>query len=167
MNANIPSSGLIGTWVQVSGNSSWTVDNIHAPNAVFSNLATGNYIFKWVVAQGDCDSAESQISFKISLPPTTAQVTAASIAVCNSTSTTLNGNSIALGTGTWQVVSGPNTPTFANIHSGTTSVSGLTTGTYILRWSSTNGASCPSSIADVKLNVNATATAGPDQNLCN
>lgn len=166
MNGNTLTAGLVGTWVQVSGNSFWTVSDIHDPKAVYSNLAPGNYVFKWVVNRGTCDSASSEVSFKVSLPPTTAVVTNSPLSVCT-TSANLTGNTITAGVGTWQVVSGPNNPTFANVHSGTTGVSGLTTGTYVLRWSSTNGPSCATSTADLTLNVYAPADAGPDQVLCN
>lgn len=166
MNANVLTTGLVGTWVQVSGDSSLVIDDIHNPKAVFSNLASGNYVFKWVVNQGTCDSNSSEVSFKVSLPPTAATVSTSSLDVCNTT-TNLNGNTITAGTGTWQVLSGPSSPVFANVNSGTTAVTGLTTGTYLLRWSSTNGASCATSTADLTLNVNAPADAGENQVLCN
>ncbi|UPZ17966.1 PKD domain-containing protein [Flavobacterium humidisoli] len=166
MNANVLTTGLVGTWVQVSGDSSWSVDDINNPKAVFSNLAAGNYVFKWVVRRGTCDSDSSEVSFKVSLPPTVATVSTGSVDVCD-TKINLNGNTITSGAGTWQVVSGPNNPVFANANIGNTAVSGLTTGTYLLRWSSTNGPGCATSTADLTLNVNAPADAGPDQVLCN
>lgn len=166
MNANTLTAGLTGTWVQVSGNSFWTVSNINDPRAVFSNLAPGNYVFSWVVNRGTCDTASSKVSFKVSLPPTTAVVTNSPLSVCTTTAN-LTGNTITAGVGTWSVVSGPNNPTFANVNSGTTSVSGLTTGTYVLRWSSTNGSACATSTDDLTVNVIAPADAGSDQVLCN
>lgn len=166
MNANTLTAGLTGTWVQVSGNSFWTVSNINDPRAVFSNLAPGNYVFSWVVKRGTCDTASSNVSFKVSLPPTTAVVTNSPLSVCTTTAN-LTGNTITAGVGTWSVVSGPNNPTFVDVNSGTTSVSGLTTGTYVLRWSSTNGPACATSTDDLTLNVTAPADAGPDQTLCN
>ncbi|AWK06841.1 hypothetical protein HYN56_22470 [Flavobacterium crocinum] len=165
MNANNLTTGLTGTWVQVSGNSFWTVSDIHDPKAVFSNLAPGNYVFKWVVNRGTCDSASSEVSFKVSLPPTVAVVTNSPLSVCTTTAN-LTGNTITAGVGTWSVVSGPNNPTFANVNNGTTTVSGLTTGTYVLRWSSVNGPACATSTDDLTLNVYAPADAGPDQILC-
>ncbi|MCR4030697.1 MULTISPECIES: PKD domain-containing protein [Flavobacterium] len=166
MDANTLTPGLVGTWVQVSGKSSWTISDVHDPKAVFTNLASGNYVFKWVVNSGACNSASSEVSFKVSLPPTIAAVASSPLTVCT-TSTILNGNTITAGIGTWQVVSGPNNPVFADVNSGNTAVSGLTTGTYVLRWSSTNGAACATSTADLTINVNAPADAGPDQTLCN
>ncbi|MFH6958147.1 gliding motility-associated C-terminal domain-containing protein [Flavobacterium aquidurense] len=166
MNANALTTGLVGTWVQVSGDSSWSVNDIHNPKAVFSNLAAGNYVFNWVVNKGTCNSDSTEVSFKVSLPPTAATVSTSSLDVCT-TETNLNGNIITAGTGTWQVLSGPSSPKFDNVNSGTTKVSGLTTGTYVLRWSSTNGASCATSTADLTLNVSAPANAGANQDLCN
>jgi hypothetical protein len=166
MNANTLTAGLTGTWVQVSGNSFWTVSDVHDPKAVFSNLAPGNYVFSWVVNRGTCHTASSNVSFKVSLPPTTAVVTNSPLSVCTTTAN-LTGNTITAGVGTWSVVSGPNNPTFANVNSGTTSVSGLTTGTYVLRWSSTNGSACATSTDDLTVNVIAPADAGSDQVLCN
>ncbi|MGL2994043.1 PKD domain-containing protein [Flavobacterium sp. TSSA_36] len=166
MNANTPSTSLVGKWVQVSGNSSWTVSDINSPQAVFSNLAQGNYVFRWVVSRGNCDSASDEISFSVSYPPTAANVTSNTLTVCG-TSAILNGNIISEGVGTWQVVSGPNVPSFSNINSPTSGLSGLVTGTYFLKWTSINGAACSRSESNLTITVNAPANAGPDQTLCN
>lgn len=68
------------------------------------------------------------------------------------TSATLAGNTPPSGTGTWTRVSGPNTPTFSDANSATSTVSGLIPGTYILRWT-WSGGGCTSISDDVSVIV--------------
>ena len=81
MNANVPGAGLVGTWLQVSGSGTYTVDDVNSPTAIYSNLVPGNYVFKWVVKRGICDEASSEMSFKVSLPPTAATVDSTPLSV--------------------------------------------------------------------------------------
>ncbi len=90
--------------------------------------------------------------------PTTAQA-GNDQSLCNTSAATLNGNTPASGTGTWTIVSGPNTPVFTNAASPSTTVTGLTTGTYILRWSISNGV-CTASQDDVTILISPVTQAG-------
>jgi len=167
MAANTPSSGLTGSWVQVSGNGSWSVDNIASPTATFSNLAIGNYEFQWVVSKGNCTSASDNMKFTVNYPPTVANA-GPDATVCDATSVNLAANNITQGVGTWTVLSGaPNNPTITNVNNPNTSVTNLVTGTYTFRWTATTGSNCSPSFDDVVIQVSAPANAGPDQGLCN
>lgn len=72
-----------------------------------------------------------------------------------------------MGTGLWSVISGPNTPSFSSFTNPVATLSGLTLGTYILRWTSTNGPYCAASSDDVSIVIGQHANAGADQALCN
>jgi len=79
-------------------------------------------------------------------PPTTADA-GPDQSLCGS-SATLAANTPGIGTGTWSVVSG--TGTFTNINDPATTVTGLSAGANVLRWTITNGA-CPASTDDVTI----------------
>jgi gliding motility-associated-like protein len=96
----------------------------------------------------------------------------------NDQSICLPQNSVALesnaadtpATGTWTLLSGPNTPVFTT-NNPTTTLGGLIAGTYVLRWTIDNGACSPSEtfddvIIEVFDNDQPIANAGADQELC-
>ncbi|GEM_PF-2865474 len=88
-------------------------------------------------------------------------------ALCNMTTATLAGNLPAGGSGTWSVLSG--TGIVNNISSPNSTVSNLSDGDNIFRWTLTI-ASCPQTTDDVSIHVDATAAAsnaGVDQCVCN
>lgn len=166
MAANTPAVGLQGKWEQVAGNAGWTVDDINSPTAIFTNLVDGNYTFNWVVSKGTCESSEDEMKFSISKGPTIA--TAGPIAdICNGMELTLTGNEITQGIGTWSVVSGPNNPVIVDIHNPVSQVSGLASGTYVFKWTSSNGINCPNSEATTTVSVATEINLnGKDQDLC-
>ena len=79
--------------------------------------------------------------------------------------TMMAANTPAIGNGTWTMVSGPNTPVITSASLPATTITGLIPGTYIFRWTITNG-SCPASTDDVQVIVTPAPTvsdAGTDQ----
>lgn len=79
--------------------------------------------------------------------------------LCNTTVTTLNAVAPAAGSGTWSMVSGPTTISFADIHQANTAITGLTTGTYIVKWTVSNGV-CATDEDLVTIIVNTPTVAG-------
>jgi gliding motility-associated-like protein len=59
--------------------------------------------------------------------------------LCNQASTTMEGNTPDLGTGTWTQISGPNTATIADALDPVTGISGMIEGTYAFEWQISNG----------------------------
>lgn len=166
MAGNTPSSGT-GTWTMVSGPNTPTITSPNSPTTTISGLIAGTYIFKWEITLGTCSSSD-QVQIINSAIPTTSNA-GPDQALCNVTTANLAGNSPTSGTGTWTRVSGPNTPTITTPSSPTSSITGMIAGTYIFRWTISNG-TCTSSSDDVQITISAAATtanAGTDQNLCN
>ena len=64
---------------------------------------------------------------------------------------TYGGSGIDGQEGTWTTISGPNLPSYSNVHNNGTNVSGLIEGTYVLRW--TVAGSCVSGSDDVTITV--------------
>ena len=80
----------------------------------------------------------------------------------------LNANQPLVGTGTWTQISGPGTATFVNPNQRNTSVSVSVQGSYVFRWTITNGV-CPPSGSNVTITFFAPPTpanAGADQIVC-
>ncbi len=83
--------------------------------------------------------------------------------ICGTTATLAGNDPGAGNSGIWTVVSG--TATFANASSFSTTVSGLSAGANILRWTLTNG--CGSTPDDVTITTSAvSANAGSNQSVC-
>ena len=92
---------------------------------------------------------EASISINLIEKTTIATVTA-SQKNCTLTSTSLGGNTPAIGIGNWSVKSGPGTVTFSNINSGDANATVSAEGIYIFTWTISNGA-CLQSTADVQI----------------
>lgn len=89
--------------------------------------------------------------------------------LCGTLSTTFAGNSPLPNTGTWTMISGPGIATFspnANNPSATVTVSNF--GTYVFRWTITNGSSCISSkTVTISYNETGQVNRPPDIMVCN
>ena len=165
LSGNMPSVGT-GTWTQVSGLAGWAMNNPNAPTSTISGLEDGVYVFRWTISNGTCTESTDDVKLVVTLPPTIANA-GADQNICGSTSLTLAGNTPAVGSGTWTVVgAATNAPTFSNIKSPTSTVSGLAQGIYTLRWTISNGVGCPDSYDDMVITVVPAAVASPNQNLC-
>ncbi len=167
MTANIPNAYETGRWEQVSGNSGFTISNVSAHDATFSDLVPGRYEFAWIIEKGICPASTDTLVITVSEQPDVS-VTTSNYAVCSGTTATLAANNPNVGTGIWTLNgSSTNRPTITSITSPTTTVTGLATGEYTFRWTITSGADCAPEINDLIIQVSAPAVATPDQQLCN
>ena len=164
---NSPSVGT-GAWSLISGPNSPTITTPSSPSSTVTGMIAGTYIFQWSVSNGSCTSSTSNVQIIIYALPTTASA-GSNQSLCNVTSTTMAANTPTTGTGAWSLVSGPNSPAITTTSSPTTTITGMVVGTYIFRWTITNGV-CSTSTSDVQVSIYSiptTANAGADQNLCN
>ncbi len=161
MAANVPVVG-VGKWTQYLGPGGAVITNPLNPYTTITNLTEGVYYFIWTITNGACSSADTVRLF-ISLPPVTANAGPDQM-ICGATSTTLAANAVA--DGYWTFISGPNTPTFSNPLSPTSTISNLVFGSYILKWNSKRGPFCPISMDEVMIKLVPSADAGPDQSFC-
>lgn len=160
-----------GQWTIVQG--SGTIQSANSPTTQITNLGVGENIFQWTVNNGPC--ANGTTSDLVSIFVYSGQQAAANAGpdqqLCSTNpNTTLAGNSVIFpGTGQWTIVQG--TAVFANAANPTTTVSGLSIGTNILRWTINNGPCAPSTTFDdvaitVFDNAQQPANAGPDFDAC-
>lgn len=139
-----------------------TFNNI-AGTQSFTGLPAGTYTLN-VMDNNNCPGTTSVV---ITEPATGATIAAAGPdqSMC-SNSATLAGNTAAVGTGLWTLVSG--TGTITTPSSETSGVTGLGAGISVFEWTISNPP-CPSTADQVSITNTgggAPAAAGPDQSLC-
>jgi hypothetical protein len=155
--ANTPIVGT-GVWSIVAGSpstSSTQFSSTSNPAATFTPAGgAGTYTLTWTISNAPCTASSSSITITVFAPPTTANA-GTNQDVCG-LSTTLAANAATIGTGAWSVVSGPAGYSFGNTGSRTSSFSNASltaTGTYVLRWTISNGP-CTASTSDVTIKLN-------------
>ncbi|MCK4919608.1 MAG: immunoglobulin domain-containing protein, partial [Bacteroidales bacterium] len=126
LNANTTSNG---TWVMLSGNADFTDINLY--NTDVQNLAKGSNTLEWTVSVNNCVSRDTVIIIN-----NITDVDAGENQILCSSTSTLNANTPAAGTGSWSVVSGG--ANFDQPYSPITDVSSLSKGTNILKWTINN-----------------------------
>jgi hypothetical protein len=159
--ANSPTIGT-GRWSQSGGPLGAVITNPNSNSTTVTNLIQGNtYFFTWMISNGACSSNSSSMVVTISSPPASNANAGADQTIC-STSATLSANAVSAGeTGYWNIVSiplGASVPTFSSVSNPASSISGLSTGTYLLEWVILKDGSCPASTDEVSISVQAPAT---------
>lgn len=166
LDGNDPAPGT-GLWTQTAGATA-IITNPTLYNTTVTGLTNGNFTFKWTVSNVGCTNGEDSVA--VTIGPTITVADAGSDQSLCSSNATLTGNALAANeTGLWELVSGGDGPVLANPTSPTTTVSGLTPGSWVYKWTITKGA-CASSSDSVQLNIDqapSQAVAGPDQVVCN
>ncbi|RAJ08679.1 hypothetical protein LX64_01333 [Chitinophaga skermanii] len=175
MAAITPTVGT-GTWttdVRPSGSTAPTFTASTSPTTNINGLVVGTYIFKWTVRNGNCSVTGDVVRVVVTKEPSNADAGVDQVNGCTQ-KIFMAGVEPAVGIGTWSLVSGPNTPTFDMPNSATTQVLNTVPGTYVFRWTVSNGAGCAVKTDDVQVVVTSlpatTANgnvAGSNLNLCN
>lgn len=161
--ANTPTTGG-GTWTVING--SGTFSNANSPTATVSGLSVGLNTFRWTLLNGVCNDSQDDVN--ITRDVVTTAAAGLDQTLCNSTSTTLAGNTPTSGTGTWTVVNGCVGCTFSpNASTPGATLNNIPAGSSTVRWTLTNGV-CSDSQDDVIItrDVFTAADAGANQTLC-
>jgi hypothetical protein len=167
LSANNPLNGT-GAWSIVSGPSmdmgqfSGTSD----PGATFTADVFGTYVLRWTISNSPCPPSSSEVTINLYEAPTEAEAGEDQVLCGDLTTEPLGGNTPSVGAGAWSIVSG-GTGTFSESASGSSTFTAGVPGTYILKWTTTNG-TCQSS-ADVKVDFGDAAdlaSVGENQYIC-
>jgi len=173
-NTNLQGSAVTfpatGTWTQAFGPPAIIAD-VNDPNTAVTGIGVGVSQFVWTVNNGPCSDPITSDAMTITLADGDAQAANAGPdqSLCGIVSTAVMAANAPTGvaTGFWTVVQG--TANFSSGTSPTATVSGLSIGVNILRWSINNGA-CGITSDQVTILVydpaNPVANAGADQSLC-
>jgi gliding motility-associated-like protein len=158
---NTPASGT-GLWTLISG--SGTITTPSSATSGITGLAAGANVFQWTISNPPCTASSSQVTINVSIPPTTS-VAGGPQTVCGTTAT-LAGNTPAMGSGIWTLISGAGTITTPS--SPSSGITALGAGANVFQWSITNG-SCPASTSQVTITGVTPPTisaAGSPQTVC-
>ncbi len=149
LGGNTPMIGT-GNWSIVTG-ANGAVTTPSSPSSAFTGAGGASYVLRWTVTNIGCPPSTDDVTVQFVIPPTisdagTDQTTCAS-------SLNLAGNTPSSGTGLWTIVSGSG-GAIANPSTPTSSFTGTTGVTYVLRWT-ISLAGCSSSQDDVSVTFNA------------
>lgn len=151
--ANTPTSGS-GLWTEVTG-SGGSFANPSSPTTTFSGQPGTIYTLRWTISNPPCLPSFDEMDVVFNENPTVANA-GSDQSGCDGSAVNLSANTPILGSGLWNVVSGPNTSgsQFSNTTSPTTTFTAIGgAGVYTLRWTISN-AGCPPSMDDLVLTVN-------------
>jgi len=165
LSGNTPAIGT-GSWTLISGTGGSFV-NATNPTSTFNGVAGNSYTLQWTISNGPCTSSFDDVSIVFNQNPSASNAGLDQLNLCGVTSATLSGNTPAIGTGSWTVISGAG-GSFANAASPISSFNGVAGNSYTLQWTISN-APCAISGDDVSIvfNQNPTqANAGADQTIC-
>jgi len=166
---NAATAPAVGTWTFVTG--SGTITNPNAPNSTVTGLALGQNRLRWSINNGACGTTQDEVVITVYNSAQPAANAGPDITACTpATTVTMNGNTAtASAVGTWTLVSGTGTITSPNLRN--TTITGLTVGVHVFRWTIANGPCTPGSTADevtvtVYSSSSPNANAGTDQQVC-
>ncbi|MFN8316686.1 MAG: hypothetical protein U0T32_09595 [Chitinophagales bacterium] len=118
--------------------------------------------------EGTCNNTTcATVTVNVDAVPTSS-ITTTPLIACGLTSAALGGNTPSPGTGVWSQFSGPGTSTFSGSTSGSSTATVSVGGTYVFRWTVSNGV-CTPATADVTVVFGAGAsvpTSGGDKEAC-
>jgi gliding motility-associated-like protein len=163
ISGNLPVIGT-GKWTVVSGTA--TITDPNAATTTVNGLTTpgASYTFRWTITNAACIPSSDDVVITVDLLPTPSNA-GTDKTICNTTSTTLAGNTPVVGTGLWTVVSG--TAVITTPASPTSGVTGLIPGdTVILKWTITKGLCSNASTVKIMISKAAVVNAGADQFFC-
>jgi len=131
----VPTTGT-GTWTMTSGTGTATfTPNENSPNATVTVSTYGTKVFTWTEVNGTCTSSAT-VTVNFYQQPVARAGTGG-----NNCGNTFSLNAVpSAGTGTWSRVSGPGSVTFSpNAQTPNAKAIISAYGTYVLRWTETNG----------------------------
>ncbi|MEM6892933.1 MAG: gliding motility-associated C-terminal domain-containing protein [Bacteroidota bacterium] len=183
--AAVPPTAGVGTWTLFSApaGETLTIDSPNSPTSTVSGVtAPGTYTLRWTVGYDGitfpdslsaCDPTFSDVDITFTANPPSNAEAGPDQELCAATQTTMAGDPITVGTGTWSQTAGPGfggaPGTLANIvtpSSPTTTIDTLEPGTYEFTWSVVSGGCTVSDVVEVIIYGDpGTAEAGPNQTL--
>lgn len=150
-----------GIWSIVQGGS---FTNNTLTNSSVTVPTYGTYQFNWTESNGPCPSSTDQVS--VTFNNQSVANAGPDQTSCGLT-TTLAGVA-SVGTGVWTKQSGPGTVTFADPTNPTTAATVSTYGTYVLKWTETNGnCSASNDLMTAFFKLQPVANAGVNIDTCN
>ncbi len=160
--ALLATSPLVGTGIWSAASTSSTMFATPSSNtSQVSGLVLGQNILTWTVSNGVCPASSSTTNITVLANP---NVNAGPDQSVCGTNATLAANTLQ--NATWSIVSGSGT--FSNLNASNATVTGLSFGQNVFRWTFNNGV-CPAASDEViitAIELPTSADAGLDQQIC-
>lgn len=160
--AAVPSVG-VGTWTMTSGTGTATfLPNANSPTATVTVSEYGSKVFTWTEVNETCTSSATVTINFLQQPVVNAGTGG------NNCGYQFNLSAVpSVGTGTWSRVSGPGNASFSpNTHAPNATVTVTSYGTYVFRWTETNGSCSGNETVSVTFIQQPSANAGRGGNEC-
>jgi len=161
--------GNILYWQSSSDNgNTWNTINNTTDSLVYTNLSVTTK-YRAYLQSGVCSSLTTNAVTIIVAQPVTLANAGPDRLLCFQDTIHLQANTPTIGTGNWQQISGPNTIGFSNQSNASTTVNGLTAGTYLFAWNISNNV-CANSTDTLQITIRpltTVANAGNDTIICN
>lgn len=134
--------GGTGTWSVTSGPNVPVFGSVNVANTTLGNLVKGTYVLKWKVTNASGCSTEDEVTIVVFDPPSVADAGPATASFCLYAPVQLAAIAPTSGIGTWTTFSKPGgsvNPVFSSANANNATVGGLELGTYVFRWTTSNG----------------------------
>ena len=159
---SIPNFGT-GVWTQVSGPGTVSFAAPNSPTTIASASVYGMYLLQWDITSGSCSTMDTVVVYFDQAPLPAAA--GADMAVCG-LNATMAATVPNIGMGTWSAT-GPGTVTFAMPNSQTSTATASAYGSYLVKWTITNGACVTMDSLMLSFDsIPTTPIAGADQDVC-
>jgi gliding motility-associated-like protein len=167
---NTAVSPATGVWSVITGTG--TFANPNSPTTNVNGLGIGQNRFRWTINNGPCGTpTQDEVVITVYNNNQAAASAGPDISICTpASSVTMNANAaVTPASGAWTLVSGGGVIT--NPASRNTTITGLTVGVHVFRWTISNGPCTPGTTLDeVSIYVydanSPSANAGADQQVC-
>jgi len=141
-----------GVWVQQTGPNNAIISHPTSNSTSIIGVIPGEYIFEWRITNGNCPPEKSEIKIQVIENPTQS-IAGLPQQLCNQNSVVLTGNMPTIGHGEWSLVSGPNNPTITPTSATSATVTNLTFGNYVFKWTIKNQICESSSMINITNNA--------------
>ncbi|MES2679963.1 MAG: gliding motility-associated C-terminal domain-containing protein [Bacteroidota bacterium] len=161
LNATAPVG--VGSWSFSTG--SGTITNILSPTTTVFGLATGTNILAWTLSS-PCGGPSNSATVMVQVDPAPTTATAGpNQTICISSGTAMLSGNASIGATTWSLLSGNGTIT--NSTSPTATFTAFSTGTNIIRYTTSNGICVTTSTLSIVVNsAPSIATTAGNQSIC-
>lgn len=157
ISGSAPQPGETVSWRSIpalsDGTATFSPNNAANTDITSFSVVSGSstYAIEYTISTGSplCDSRDT-VFLTVWEEPTTAS-TDPDYEDCAATTLNLDANTPTVGTGGWARISGPNAPAVADASSPNTTISTTVPGTYVYRWTISNGPACSASFNDLTI----------------
>ena len=148
LTANSPEIGY-GTWSQISGPTNANIIQPTSNQTLVTGIIPGIYKFEWKISNQSCTpQRDTSTVIVYDLPSTASSCPVQNL--CDQDDAVIFGNLPTVGNGVWSFVSGPNIPNINSTSQTHATVSNLTYGEYVFRWTISNGICSSSSTSKIR-----------------